>query len=202
MKRCTKCGIEKELKDFAKDKGQKSGLKCSCRACFRAYKQDIKNREKIIPAEKMCCRCKVVKPASDFYKSAHQQSGLFSSCRDCEKSRIKRAEDIRSAYWKKYYRNKTQEKHLLRKYGIDKKTRQEMLKNQNGLCAICGKSEDILPRILVVDHCHNSSKVRGLLCQLCNTGLGAFEDDIARVLRAASYLSGGGVGGEITAHER
>lgn len=195
MKKCTKCGLVKELTDFAKDKGQKSGLKCSCRECFRAYKQEIANREKIIPAEKKCCRCKVTKPASDFYKSSHQQSGLFSSCKACEISRIEKEKQHRTAYWKGYYKSHTQEMHLLRKYNITKARREEMLAHQGGQCAICYKLEKNLPRILVVDHCHSSGMVRGLLCQLCNTGIGAFEDDKARMLRAISYLASGGVSG-------
>lgn len=197
MKRCTKCGIEKELAEFAKDKGQKSGLKCACRACFRAYKVAVAASGKKPVAEKACCRCKIVKPAADFYKSAHQNSGLFSACKTCEQARILREKTQRSAYWRKRYQEKMQEYHLVKKYGVTLQRRSEMLASQNGKCPICQRLETDLPRILAVDHCHATSTIRGLLCQLCNTGLGAFEDDTARMLRAVSYVTSGGVGGAI-----
>jgi hypothetical protein len=48
-----------------------------------------------------------------------------------------------------------------------------MVRQQNGVCAICGKPE---PRgNLVVDHCHKTNKVRKLLCHVCNKNLGIYE---------------------------
>lgn len=59
-----------------------------------------------------------------------------------------------------------------------------MLHDQDNLCKCCG-DELILPH---VDHCHISGKVRGLLCNNCNTGLGLFRDDKNRLLLAITYL--------------
>lgn len=50
-------------------------------------------------------------------------------------------------------------------------------------CALCGATEQ-----LMVDHCHTSGKVRAALCRTCNTGLGQFGDDPARLRAAADYL--------------
>lgn len=59
-----------------------------------------------------------------------------------------------------------------------------MLKKQNNKCAICGcEKED---NIFHVDHCHLNGKVRGLLCNLCNSGLGYFRDN-AEILQSAIY---------------
>lgn len=52
-----------------------------------------------------------------------------------------------------------------------------------GCCAICGSTGR-----LYVDHDHSSGKVRGMLCNPCNTGLGKFGDDPARLLTAIAYL--------------
>jgi Recombination endonuclease VII len=54
---------------------------------------------------------------------------------------------------------------------------------QEGRCAICET-----PAELVVDHCHESSRVRALLCGTCNIGLGQFKDEPARMRAAADYI--------------
>ena len=52
------------------------------------------------------------------------------------------------------------------------------------VCAICGSDEG-----LAVDHDHETGRVRGVLCRSCNTGLGFFGDDVARLARAIEYLT-------------
>jgi hypothetical protein len=76
---------------------------------------------------------------------------------------------------------------------------------QGHRCAICSRHEDELPVPrtgrprkdgspstpsvkLVVDHCYVTDRYRGLLCNNCNVGLGAFGDDPERLLRAVEYL--------------
>jgi hypothetical protein len=61
-----------------------------------------------------------------------------------------------------------------------------MLQRQRNVCAVCGR--DGGPRGLVVDHCHRSGQVRGLLCNGCNTGLGHFGEDPQRLIGALAYL--------------
>ena len=61
-----------------------------------------------------------------------------------------------------------------------------MLERQGGVCAIC-KEKPKAGR-LAVDHIHGSRKVRGLLCSLCNSGLGLFKDDPDRLAAAIQYL--------------
>lgn len=55
---------------------------------------------------------------------------------------------------------------------------------QGNACAICGRDA-----VLHVDHCHKTGRVRGLLCQTCNTGLGKFCEDPERLRRAVEYLT-------------
>lgn len=74
---------------------------------------------------------------------------------------------------------------LQRSYGISPEEYDAMVEAQNGLCLICQERPE---RGLCVDHCHERFKVRGLLCNNCNVGLGHFNDDPVRLLRAASYL--------------
>lgn len=78
----------------------------------------------------------------------------------------------------------------LRKYGIEPSDFLDMLTMQKGMCAICGH-EDATNRSFfpVVDHCHESGRVRGLLCMNCNQGLGKFKDDPNRLFSAIAYLT-------------
>lgn len=78
----------------------------------------------------------------------------------------------------------------IRRYGLTIQEYQELLTTQDGRCAICrrewgrgwnGKGNHI-------DHCHETGRVRGLLCGECNTGIGRFGDDPALLRRAADYL--------------
>lgn len=69
-------------------------------------------------------------------------------------------------------------------YGIGKAEIQTLLEVQNGCCAICDKTFGKY----YLDHGHETGAVRGLLCNLCNLGLGHFGDDIRRLGRAADYL--------------
>jgi len=78
--------------------------------------------------------------------------------------------------------------------GITIEQYNEMLKKQNGKCAICeqeetrkcGVTKGILR--LSIDHCHKTNKVRGLLCHDCNTGIGKFKDKTGMILRALLYV--------------
>lgn len=81
---------------------------------------------------------------------------------------------------------------LKERYGMTLEDYDTMLSNQAGGCAICASP---VPKRkgstrLVVDHCHKTGVVRGLLCYRCNVGLGNFEDDPVLVLKALKYLGG------------
>lgn len=75
---------------------------------------------------------------------------------------------------------------LKNKYNITGAEYDAMLARQGGACAICG---DEKAASLAVDHCHQTGKVRGLLCVNCNRGIGYFLDQPERLTKAAQYLS-------------
>ena len=79
------------------------------------------------------------------------------------------------------------------KFGITKQEYDKLFSQQLGLCAICGNPETTQDyrgktKLLAVDHCHATNRVRGLLCYACNTGIGKFRDNPERLRLAANYL--------------
>lgn len=80
-------------------------------------------------------------------------------------------------------------------YGIEPEEYEALYAQQDGKCAICStpvsnylRDLDASGRGTCVDHCHDSSRVRGILCHGCNIGLGGFRDDPVRLLAAVEYL--------------
>lgn len=75
---------------------------------------------------------------------------------------------------------------LKNRYNLTESDYEQMLKEQNGVCAICGREPQ--KRKLAVDHCHKSNKIRGLLCVTCNLGVGYLKDDVSLLKMAIAYL--------------
>lgn len=82
--------------------------------------------------------------------------------------------------------------YLKNTYGITQIEYEALEEKQKGKCAICGgdgfKMRDWHWKKLVVDHCHVTGKVRGLLCHNCNRALGLLKDDPQNLLNAVNYL--------------
>lgn len=101
----------------------------------------------------------------------------------------------RQNFYKKGIGNKTKEKYLivernrkyLKRYGLTLEEYNLMNAKQNGLCWICNQP-NITGQSLYVDHNHTTGKVRKLLCNKCNKGIGDFDEDISRIERAIQYL--------------
>jgi hypothetical protein len=79
---------------------------------------------------------------------------------------------------------------LKNNYGISQHDYDLILTSQGGVCAICmvakiGNSKHVN---LFVDHCHESTTVRGLLCHNCNAMLGHAKDNPSVLRSAADYL--------------
>ncbi len=75
---------------------------------------------------------------------------------------------------------------LVYAYGLTREKYDLMVASQNGLCAICRNPPG--KKGLVIDHCHDTGVVRGLLCHSCNIGLGALGDTAEALHRAIKYL--------------
>ena len=171
---CNICRINKPSNMFTARGRRKNGLSVSCKICMRTrakIKYEPNYDFQVSVTSKMCCACKTTKPANEFGKDRRKRSGLESQCRECYNKRHRE---------KGYNRLKT-----IVKYGLTVEQHAELLTSQNGVCAICKKKPN---GNLCIDHCHNTNKVRGLLCSGCNTSIGLLEENVNYLLSAIDYL--------------
>ena len=95
-------------------------------------------------------------------------------------------EKKRSNEWAKQNPEKAFARGLHYKYKLPVEEYDRLVASQNGQCAICAAVTK-----LCVDHCHETGKVRGLLCLTCNTGIGHLKDSIEIIRQALYYLEKG-----------
>lgn len=86
-----------------------------------------------------------------------------------------------------YIKDEIRDGRLWSKYKIRLADYERMLDKQGGVCWIC-QNPPVTKR-LAVDHCHETGRVRGLLCSSCNRGLAWFIDDPNRLYFASLYLA-------------
>ncbi len=98
--------------------------------------------------------------------------------------------------WRSENQERARELHLLARFGLTADAYDALFAKQHGRCAICGREEWRIdkrtsrPRALAVDHCHETGRVRGLLCFSCNIAIGFLEDSPALAESASRYLRG------------
>lgn len=88
--------------------------------------------------------------------------------------------------YKKSTRTDIRAQHLKQAYNMSVEDYDRMYSAQSGLCTICSRWR--AHGVLVVDHDHETNKVRSLLCASCNIGIGHLQDNAKLLLRAAEYL--------------
>lgn len=135
-------------------------------------------------SHKFCSRCKDTKPLEAFgraYKKVGQH-GRQAWCNVCMAAyaAARRATLPTGTIYKR-----TRRSNLKRWYGLTESDYESMVSAQNGVCKICSQPSH---RRLCVDHDHTTGKVRGLLCDPCNRGLGLFRDNPELLRDAADYL--------------
>ena len=76
-----------------------------------------------------------------------------------------------------------------KKHGLTYEQFEERADAQGRCCKICGKHETH-PKVFTfhVDHCHRTNRLRAVLCNRCNMGLGCFDDEPELLRRAAMYV--------------
>jgi hypothetical protein len=129
---------------------------------------------------KKCTKCKTTKPFSDFGKDKRTKDNLNRNCKKCATAY--------SIDWWKRNKDKKRNYNYLREYNITLDNVNALIIKQNNCCAICNNvfknSVDTC-----VDHCHNTKKVRGLLCNHCNRAIGLFRESVKTMQNAINYLN-------------
>lgn len=133
---------------------------------------------------KKCSDCKEDKLLSEFAVAKRNKYGRRNYCRPCDSSRrlswVRADPSGKRTPWTK---EKKRDLILRSTYGITLAEFNQMAIDQDYKCAICGKE-----RRLVVDHSHETGKIRALLCLNCNSGIGLLEDSIDLLQIAQQYL--------------
>jgi hypothetical protein len=157
--------------------------------------------QRVLVAEgkKQCTGCLEVKPLEQYGKATNGLGGRASQCNTCkaEKSRQYRKDNPDPhKNWDagRYQRRKREmrDRFLQRTYGVTLERFEEMVEEQQGGCALCGRTPDPEAKgnsgSLHMDHDHETGSSRRPLCHDCNNGLGRFLDDPDLLERAADYI--------------
>lgn len=128
-----------------------------------------------------------------FNKDKSRKGGLSPVCKVCRAVETKRYS--RSDYNKKYF--KTDSGRYIRfiyaldyNYGLSEESFCRLRDETKGVCPVCLRefTYDNSGTKMVVDHCHDTGEVRGVLCSNCNIGLGKIGDTLESSERLVKYL--------------
>ena len=139
---------------------------------------------------KKCPKCQEIKEHECFYiqKSGRYKDKLSCWCKNCcKKQASNRWKNDKEKCLEEHRKwvNNNKERVAFHKakstYGIT----EEEYKSLKRVCTICGSIKN-----LRIDHSHQTGKVRGMLCDSCNKGLGFFKDNPMLLDRASNYIIG------------
>jgi Recombination endonuclease VII len=168
IKRCSRCKKSKDRSEFSRSGRSKDGLQPWCRTCYAAYQRDAGHNKRLQEAYKK-------KHDDAFYQLAFSELRL-KFCAGCGQ-----AKSI-----KEFYKKRSGSDGFA-SYCRPCDVQNTGHRQQHGRCAIC-KRLPYTKKGLVVDHCHQTGAIRGILCSRCNSALGLLDDDPALLEQALEYL--------------
>ena len=121
---------------------------------------------------KHCKKCDTTKPLSEFHVRTYStgNKGRQPVCKSC-------ASAVRATYYRPH-------EVARRKFNLTEQEYSTLITRSKGCCEVCNKSVDKL----CIDHDHQTKKIRGLLCNNCNTSLGLMYDDVGMLQKLIQYL--------------
>lgn len=193
-KSCTKCKIVKPFSEFGPAPRKTDTLGTVCKVCVKKRQQRwsamiiARNKGKPSSDQFQICRlCLKEKSGDKFGRKSNTKAGFDTACLECCQKRDR----LRYQNNTEKRRNQAKWGALKFSFGISKERWFELLSEQDGKCAICNKEFEFTKRSKMtpcVDHDHLTKRVRGLLCRLCNQGIGLLCDSLDLVRSAAHYL--------------
>jgi len=134
-----------------------------CRACDAP-------REKY---RSYCNKCYAIRARDWSAKNPERKKEIYNFWRKNNPERVK------------YY----ERRNALKKYGLTHESFDALLESQNNACAICKTTTPNGPgKRFMVDHCHATGVIRGLLCSNCNFIIGHCKESPEVLLSAIEYL--------------
>ena len=190
--RSLRFGIETARKDNEKVNVQVNEV--TAYVMPRSYKKILTEEEGIERRREYSRRSYAKHKASHCRRSRAWESKNRERVNELQRLRRNRNRDARNEYmrnWRKSRKdvdpNKVRTEYRnghLKKHGLTPEDYDTQYALQEGKCQICG----VFKSKLYVDHCHRSKKLRGLLCSVCNLGIGHFKDSPEILMKAAEYL--------------
>lgn len=189
-KECKECKKTKPISEFGKHLKCRLGVRNKCKKCYseksiKYQKDHYEDRKKYINEWRKNNKNKIDKQSREYrdIKNAARRKKYKQDEEYRERQKSKAKE------WQTKNQEKRKEQRLKSTYGITLTQFNELLKNANSQCEICGYSDMSDKKIFpLVDHCHDSGKIRGILCANCNHGLGKFKDNIYLLKKTINYL--------------
>lgn len=135
-----------------------------------------------------------------FYSIRGDTGKFRSDCKKCcarssreyyrrDPERIKERNKKRRKEYPELTRSIDRKHHYRTQYGLGIEEVHAILEKQEGRCAVCKIKDFMGPgKRHCVDHDHITGKIRGILCQRCNTAIGLMDDDPLRLQAACKYL--------------
>lgn len=217
-KPCHTCKQLLPVSEFHKKASTVSGLESNCKACvakkFRDRYVPVPRTTAIlvVAGKKPCSACKRLLPVSEFGKNSNTLTRLSYACRECASAETRNRRNTEKAKDPEAYlalkRTRAQawrhgattelrkargRRQIFKARGVTAEWYDETLAEQGGVCAICRQPESKFSsggglKMLAIDHDHATGKVRGLICQQCNIGIGALQDSPVVIRKAIRYL--------------
>jgi hypothetical protein len=133
------------------------------------------------------CRCCLERKSNENFPASYT-GNPSTKCQDCWDAGFQGVNNRITGTFRDYW--------LRKKFGIGEEDYAALFEKQGGKCAICGSDSPKGRKSgrggkvnnFYVDHCHQTGKVRGLLCNHCNRGLGLLGDNLAALESAVTYL--------------
>ena len=166
-KTCSRCKRTKQITEFYARHYTRDGRMQECKACSNSRKR--RPNPPAIKGFKTCSECGVRKSVLDFHAAKTGEKGRHCYCKDCESLR-----------------------HKKRKYGVTAEEYAILLDRAQRQCECC--KMDLVDRARqYLDHCPETGRARGILCQLCNSLVGAGQPQQPRIYSAIKYLESHGI---------